>query len=150
MIRRHSGQFVLTFFFFLLMIQQPCRANPIVIDPFAWGRDAFLFLLFDALVDFVVLGAAFALVGELIWLNFTDFPRYFLAVVLGGLGIDLVALMVTHPLLAWGLLVVLLTAYNVYLCRLYFALTPAKALGIGLAVGFFTNPLLWGFNQSSF
>ena len=144
-----SRQYVLAFVFFLLVSSQISQANPIVIDPLEIGLQALGYLFFDAFVDLVVLTCAFALVGEIIWLNLADFPRYFLAVVVGGLYIDLVALVVTHEQIAWGLLAVLLTAYNAYLCRFYFGFNAAKAACVGLAVGFFTNPMLWAFQQQS-
>lgn len=140
-----SRYIVLTVLFFLFFTPQVCRANPIVIDPVEIGGNALLFLLFDAFVDLVVLAVSFALVRELGYFNIYDFPRYFLAVVVGGLFIDLIAIIVTHEQLAFMVLLATLVGYNISLCRSYFGLAFVKAAFIGLMVGFLTNPFIWMF-----
>lgn len=143
MTRLCSRQFVWAFLFFLFFLPQVCQANPIVIDPFEIGLISLSFLFFDALIDLVVLTIGFALVRELSCLGLSDFPMYFLAVVVGGLLIDLGVFVVPEEQSAFGILLASLAGYNLFLCWVYFKLSLLKAACVGLMIGIFTNPILW-------
>jgi hypothetical protein len=140
LLSRHTVWMVL---FILFLMPQVGRANPIVIDPVGMGADALLFLFFDALIDLAVLAGGFALIRELSYFNLCDFPKYFMAVVIGGVFLDLIVIVVTHEQIACGLLVIMLTGYNAFLCRSFFGFSFVKVGCIGLLVGIFTNPFLW-------
>ena len=100
-------------------------------------------ILFDAVVDLIVLVILFCALREYLWLNFRDFPKYFLAVVVGGLVIDLAVFVVRDEKIAFCVIVAMLAIYNMFLCRTFFGMMLIKAACIGLVMSFATHPFLW-------
>lgn len=129
--------------FILWATPQVCQANPIVFDPWGDLQNLFEIVIFDALVDLVVLVISFFILREHVYLNIYDFPKYFLAVVVGGLSIDIFVIVIQNPDIALVAIGSMLMIYNMILCLSFFKIHLAKAAAVGFAMGVLTNPVIW-------
>lgn len=131
-------------FFLLFVTPQVCLANPIAMDPTTTGLIIGGIILFDAVVDLIVLAVSFALLGEFRHFVSRKFLIYFPIVVIGGLVIDWVGLSSSHGELTAGwIIAVMLAVYNAFLCWTFFRISLEKVVCISLVMAILTNPILW-------